>query len=670
MEAMAVGRKTSFLAIVVLVVSVGCCLLLCYGCSPVEPGIWSVGGEDAALGRFEGTLELREDSSGGLEAIRVVRLLDRTSPDGRTIELAWQGRVRTKPINQSLMEFVLTRADFIPRVGSLVRTPSDREPLVVVGSLRESFRRRLTTWYGSYEDPTIAINEEGTFIGSPGTEPIFTAQRFIRTTHREPPAIVKGLLFKFFSTYHALPEVALYVDNAAFKKAVHYHVVERTDFEYYRNHPDRLRIVNKIVDDISIAETEIRANAFRALFHEKARYYQEQLTTRFLGSHGRVENRTAEGTPDPDHDGGLWTGVYGYTQALRYLHTGEPGALEDLRAVVRGMHTLVDIVRETGDIRNFARTLRLAGPPIGGGWVRGQGPFSHLDWKQGGNNDMVHGVFIGMLAGWEALPANDPLRAEIAAHALKLLDLCECLEDRDQHPECPARDGLPLPSVNPGIAHLLAGITNDMPEHVSKGLALLHDPLLELYPRIGGGPFYVFGISDWSGNHLSLVSTISIQRLLRYTDDIELRESWDKASAVAWESLRLLEHPLHAALAAGLDVVDNLVLRDEAISETLWGLRSFPFPKHPYPVDHRIRADFVLSPFPSLPWKLDWETNPGRMQSLIGHGMVESLVDHYFWNGSVFSPGGSAIGPDQSPGVDYLFLYWLARDFGLIGPSD
>ena len=665
------SRATRTNGALVAVLCTAASLLFLFGCSPIEPGVWNVSGTDALLGSFEGTFEIRESPAGGLEAIRVVRLLERAAPDGRTVEVAWTGTIRTKPIlNQSLAEFVLTRADFIPRLGSLVRTEADKDPLVVVGSLRESFNRRLTTWYGSYQDPAFSINEQGTFVGPPGPEPTFRAQRLVRATHREPPPILKDLLFRFFASYHALPDVQKYAADAAFKKTIHYHVVERTDFEYYRAHPDRLRVVNKVVDDISLAETEIRANAFRAPFHEKAGYYQEKLTNRFLGSHGMVENRTREGEPEPDHDGALWTGVYGYTQALRYLNTGDPRALDDLRAVVRGVHTLIDIVRVTGDKRNFARTLRLAGPAVGDGWVRGRGPFSHLDWKQGGNNDMVQGVFIGMIAGWEALPPGDPLRSEISSHALKLLDLCECLEDRDQHPECPGRDGLPLPSVNPGIAHLLAGITNGMPEHVSKGLELLHHPLLEFYPEIGGGPFYLYGISDWSGNHLSLVTTISLQRLLRHTDDAGLAESWERASAKAWEALRLLEHPLHAALAAGLEVIDNPDLREEAISEALWGLRSFPLPKHPYPVDHRIRGDFVLSPFPSLPWKLDWETNPGRMQSLVGHGLVESVADQYFWNGSVFSIGGGGIDPEQSPGVDYLFLYWLARTFSLIGPSD
>ena len=664
----------TFLVLQALLVAV----CMCFGCNDsdsgtpedaaapsIEPGIWEISGIDSLNGPFTGSLEMRETSSGVFEVIRLIRVHDWTYKDGRTIELAWTGTGEKKAVDKALVRFSLTRADFIPYVETISRTEADRTPLVVTASATASRGRGLDLVYSTDEDPGWTIEEEGVFVSSPGSEPLFKMDREVHATHPEANPLGKEVLFKLFESYHALPEVEPYVDNPDFQKAVHYQVVERTDSDYYRSHPDRLRVVNKVLDAVSLAETEIRANAFRAPFHEKAAYYQEELTRLFLGPHGMVENRNDQGKPEPDGDGALWTGVYGYTQALRYRATGEPQALDDLRAVVRGIHTLIDI---TGDPLNFARTLRLADLPLPVGWRQGEGPFAELYWLPGGNNDMAQGVIIGMIAGWDALPQEDPLRPEIAAHSLKLLDLCEFMQERDAG--CPARDGLDLPSTNPGMALLLAGITNDDPDRVGEGLAWLNDCLLKAYAELGGGPFYIHGISDWSGNHLTLVSTLSVQWLLNHTDDEALKDLWLKASGKAWQNLRTLEHPLQAALASGLHALDDPGDQEEARAQALWGLRSFPFPKHSYPVDHRIRADFVLSPYPSLPWKMDWETDRGRMQSLTGHGLVESVVDQYFWNGSVLSIAEGAIGPGQAPGGDYLFLYWLARDLNLIGPSE
>ena len=56
------------------------------GCNPVSPGLYEVSGEDDQLGAFDGTLEIRRDGL-DLEAIRLVRLSDRSTEDGRAIDV-------------------------------------------------------------------------------------------------------------------------------------------------------------------------------------------------------------------------------------------------------------------------------------------------------------------------------------------------------------------------------------------------------------------------------------------------------------------------------------------------------------------------------------------------------------------------------------------------------
>ncbi len=637
------------------------------GCNPITPGVWEISGTDARLGAYAGTLEFTKDDFGRVLITRAIRLEDVVHNDGRTVETVWTGKVTQTAGDPWPALFSLTRADFIPRVGSLERTVEDMDPLEIRARIYPTEDDGLEILYTEAGASEPRIEETGAWVGLPGEEPLFQSGRMRRPAHPPPGLLMKPLLFGLFETYHALPAVQPYVDILAFQLAVHYQIVERTDFDYYREHPDRIRVVNKVVDEISLAETEIRANAFRASFAEKEAHYQEIMESGLLGPHGMVLDRLPPGGhEEPDGDGNLWTGVYAYTQAVRYKHTGNEDALDNLRQALRGILTTMDI---TGDPMSFARTLREDGPPIDGRWRDGEGEFAHLDWMSGGNNDMSKGLLLGMVAGWDALPEGDEVRAQIPSHAMGLLELCEFLEERP--PECGSGDSaLGLPSMNPGIAMLLAGVTNDNPDLVAQGLEALRIPVFMLYAEVGGGPLYLFGISDWSGNHLTLATNTALEWLLARTGDAELEEKWRFATGEAWKLLSTHDHPLHAAKAAALQAFHDPAEQQEAEEEAIWGLRDFPLPKHPYPVDHTIRNGFVLSPFPSLPWKLDWTTNPGRQQALVGHGMVESVVDGYRWNGGPLDIASGGNGDNLMPGVDYLFLYWIARDGGLITAED
>lgn len=639
-------------------------------------GVWQITGNDQQLGPYSGLLELRQRADGGnLDVIRVVHLERYQHQDGRGVDLVWTGTISNSALSGTQIQVALTRGDFITQVGNLKRTPADSQPLQVIGNLQVQ-GNNLAIQYHAPAEPSFAVTETALPYQASGAQPIWQAQRFERDTHgdllpfkldsslkflitlstsksvldmdaleKEP----RDYLFKRFADFHQLPAVQAYVNNPLFKRAIHQQIVDRTDFDFYQQNPKILRVINKVVDAISLAETEVRANAFRASFTDKEKFYQSGLTNEFVGKHGMVfRGIDTAGQEIPDQDGALWTGVYIYTQALRYQMTGEEEALNNVRRSLQGILTLLNI---TGNSSTFARTLRPHANTVTAPWRAGSGEFAAFDWLEGGNNDMAKGVVLGMIASWEVLPNNDPLRSSISGNARRLIKM-----DKFQIDE----------GDNGAMALLLYGITNSgflADVYKGSGQTILRNPLLKEYAKSGGGSFYLFGISDWSGNHLTLTTALCLQRLLSHTNADDLQAWWAEAPALAWERhLQKLEHPLHAALALASGKLTDLNKRKEALEQIQWAQRSFPLPKHNFNVDHRLRADFVMSPFPTIPWKLDWMTNNDRQQSIRAYPLFEQVVDEYRWNDSHFMLQGYGLTDRRVPGTDYLFLYWLARN--------
>ncbi len=637
-------------------------------------GVWRVVGCDRQLGKYHGKLEIKRGAS-GLTFTRMIEPLEAYPGLDRKLNLVWTGRVNRETATPQF-ELSLHRAHFISQLGALSRTAEDAQPLHVTGVVRRFFTRWLKINYRAKQDAAFSAEEYAVRIGPPA-EPLWQTQYSLYATHENPqqpfippdpifagrvesifgtPILDKATLFQFFADYHQLPSVSPYLTRPEFQQSVHYQAIDHTDFAFYRRHPRHLRVVNKVVDPISLAEEHLRADAFSSGLAKKMVYYQRQLDHGGLvPAHGMlVKYVDADGQVADDINSALWTGVYIHTQALRYKHEGDAQALNNIRHSVQGLMTLMDI---TGDPHTFARTLRHTGPPLTENWRRGEAVFSHLDWLDGGNNDMAKGLALGLVAAWNALPVDDPLKPAIAAHAVALLELEVFQVDANAS----------FPSVNPAIAALLAGLTSRNEDLISQGLAWLRTPPMVYLAQQGAGVFYIFGFSDWSANHLASITVLIMQQLLAMTDDVALQALWKDTPQTIWRTLQKVEQPLQAVLALTTGDLADPQQQRMASRQALWGLRSFPLPKRAHSIDYRIRGDFVVSPFPSLPWQRDWLTNVRRLQGITAATLLAHRWDEYVWNDQHFAVSYSGLPAGINlPGADYLFLYWTAVDAGLV----
>lgn len=619
-------------------------------CAQQFEGIYNVTGNEQGRGGYSGQVELRWMGS-DYTFIRTVTY-DTCAWQGYRVATAWEG-VAQETAGTLTVTVSLRRMDFITQAGSVQRTAADAIPVAATGAFVQTDSATLT---GAYFSTEFTITETMTYSSAPGSEPIFQTVRYMLPSHSRAPWWVRRLLFGLFNSYHALPFVAQYYPRPEFQAAIHYMVYDRTDFQFYRSNPNTLRVLNKIIDDVSLAETLCRNNAFRYSLNEKAQLYDENMQACHIepGTGMFVAYDPSANPPyQPTCDCAEWTGSYIASQAFRYRATGEAQALANIIPSLKGLFALVDI---TGDPTTFARAIMNTRGSVSGNWRRGTGEFAQFDWLAGGNNDMLRGLSYGFLTAWEALPETpeyEYLREGIRHRSRGITRYCNV-----------ANDG----GFNEMTWNWLTWYFTGEKEFRWRFQKLAGNPLRILWIALGDGDIQYQGISDWSGHHLCILSLISYNILAQKTGDWRypcMRLGLRRAVL----NIRRTRPALQTIAYFGLG---NPRAGDvEYLKDAIWFLREIPYPKLRYTIDYSLNPGWCISPYPSLPWKLDWTTNPGRRQGLYGYPVFESPrgADEYIWKAAPFDErhGG---GRTEQPGVDYLHAYWLGRCYGVISAKE
>lgn len=622
-------------------------------------GRYDVQGVDASLGAYTGRVELRPGATAGAyDYVREVTY-GQALASGRRLTAVWTGRAVDQ--GQDVQVTVsLRRTGWITRLGSRARTAADMTPQAVTGTLRPDASGGLS---GTLTGGSVSTTEVLRPAGPVGAAPLFQAERRYEPIHGAPPALLKTVLFAVFNGYHNLPALAPYKNDARFRAAVHLNLIDRTGFDWLRARPQELLVVDQVVDPITVAEAEVRRSTFGLRLHEKATLHQADLDSHLFDVTGLVAagaRRTPQGTWEPIEDMStcLWSGVYLYSQALRFQVTSEPAALQQVERLAGVLCDLVEIDPRPGE---FARSLRpINRSPLGGSWHAGAGPFAHLAYHDNGNNDMVKGLILGFLGAWDVLPVGSPVRPRIQAAVREIAD--HWIGSSGASGTSGTRRNSAGNKIALGmLAHWITG--DPAYERIWKGALRKPLALLEL---ASGGTFAAYGIADWSGTHLGVCSRVALVELSR-----RLRTGWQPLFEQSLESsfkfvgkYMRCTLPWSAARAALLNRHG-----DGAAERALWGLREFPYPKPGHAVDRRLDPDWVPSPYPSLPWKLDWMTNPGRQQGLISYPTFMGQPSNYVWRSSPLDAGDGATDVER-PAADYLFVYWMARKGGLISATE
>lgn len=607
-------------------------------------GVWTLSGKDAR-GAYHGQAEVRADGT----FVRAIQYDGVKVEGGRDLHWAFIGKAKGDDAKEMSLDVTLENRGFITERENVKRTAADA-PIAVKGTVKFDAAKGQAT--ATYSGTNVSGEETWEKKTASGTNPIVVVDRTVVAAHDPPSALEKAGFDSTYGSYRELPAVKPYVNRAEFKAAIHGHIVDKTDYEFYRANPNALRVINKSVDAISLGEALSRANAYRKSLAEKAAGFDAEVETEFLdASTGMLLDGAPPGTPRDVHmSAALWTGIYAASQIYRWQVTGDAKVKANVLKTLDGILKLQEV---TGNWKEFARAIRPKRANTALPWRPGAGALSNLEWMEGGNNDMMKGLYIAYALGHDALCKSNPTGVEA--------NLCARIRVNSKH----LADDI---NVDRGTDELdstwlTAVVSNDMFTKVqyqgkAEGAWAIYKTPIEQNTQL-----YAQGTADWSGLNLGFVGNL-FKTILAQSYDVggNGKVTYTKVIEDSWSGLRKQRLPLWNLLQGAYGTTKD----PAAIDDALWRLREMPFPKSEHVVDHRISPDFCMSPYPSLPWKNDWTTTD-RTQALRSVPLFEDAHDIYRFRLEMKYSGDSRA---RAPAADYLIGYWFGRKFNLIKATD
>lgn len=632
----------------------------------MEPGLYQVEGLDPKMGAYSGVAQVLGD-----RLVRKIKYRDFTY-NNYSVELIWTGVV-----SGDAVLFKVRKSQNLTKFEDYELSPDrDLEGFVIRSVVRPNGELDIL---GSQEK-WVHTNK------NPGEHPLWVSERYQILSRGETDNlildVVKKLgLGKVFVNFTKWAQASPLSDRLNISDNHHWHVYDPTDYLFYQNDKTTIRVTNKYINPLSLAEALTKRNAYAPSLAEKAKFFEEETQKYNLNEVGLLEiahiNENKEKVKsEVEGDAALWTGVYVWSQALRFKQDKDPQALKNIRLSLQGLITLIEI---TDNSEEFARTL-IVSPPgetaLGDRLNQGTGPYSNIKWQNTGNNDMIKGIFLAFAVAYPILEENDPLKILISKKTDRLLNL-KAVKERD---------------YNLGIAYGLKALyQNDksvFEDYSNRLLNLLTWTASELNLTHG---FHFESIADWSGIHLTTITSLSQVILSQQLEKKFPRNSLEsylakKIKQQAQERLFKLSETYRSARRDFLTIVAHTFSPEarksahhqKRVQQALWSLKEVPAPRfvgHGV-ADQKRNSDWSLSRWPALPWKLlkgpfrvkDEKEFENRIQGIHSYPIFEALSwgSPYLWKEAPFRV------IDESPknkiyfSADYLILYRIAREGGLI----
>jgi len=611
-----------------------------------------------AMSACEGYNIEGKDSFGHYQA--QVQISDKTSPviildyfkkwNGYSIQGLHRGRLTAGTNDQLVVDFELKRHQFITKLNDIALTKSEFQSSYLIrfhlNKSEVTTCRTISDQDDKREKIEIKKSVENPFL-------VQVADKLL----------ISGVK----KWYLKQPELDPYRQSEDFIHKKFYYVNDFTDLKFYRSHPNFLRFRNIEVNDFTLREVALRNTAYANSITEKADYFENSTFQNNINTLGMFDY-TINDERHSDYDSALWTAMYAASQAMRYNVTKNSEALQRFKNSIQALVTLVDI---TEDQQSFARALMPVHTTtrINDQWKKGSGQYENVYWLPGGNNDMIKGLFLGFIWAYKTLDHRDPLFLKVKK-AVRQLENIKLKR---------------LSQINQVYIQGLNALFYLDQQNYKKFIHfyLSNQNIVDLLGV--DRPFFVDGIADWSGVHLSMVAHLS---LLLITEEIQKKENHfrsayseldmiDRSTVNAAWIIEQIKETLNDSYVAMKNTKrDYLCLMNYSINRSLMKssieqcFASFietpmVLPLDGLEMDRRYNKDFIYSPTPDLPWKAVFERK--SVDKFLGANTHfpkfegDGIDSQYMWKDNAFEILGRKQSGKLMPRIDYLFSYWALR---------
>lgn len=356
---------------------------------------------------------------------------------------------------------------------------------------------------------------------------------------------------------------------------------------------------------------------------------------------------SADGSAVTDYtrcgDSAIWTGHYLAAEAFRYRVTNSPDALTNVRNALEGLSMLMEI---TG-VDVLARCALPANSPYAAS-IASQEAANHVyqatrggqPWIWIGNTsrDQYSGVFFGLGAAWDLVPARE-VRSHIRSVATRLLNRLIATGWNVVMPDLSVSTTF-LIRPDQQLALLQVG------RHVNPA------QFANAYSQMAGGlaatvpiPLGIDAANDHSSYFKFNLDFINLYNLIRLEDNASYRSSYEAGfSEVRLTTdnhlnphFNMIDHALHGANTT----------RD---AETRADLGAWL---------QRPRTDIYVNWNGQIP---SCSTN----EACNPIPVAERPPDDFLWQLDPFQLSGGGQGTIETAGIDYILPYWMARYFGVV----
>ena len=529
---------------------------------------------------------------------RLVKWKDYTY-EGNAVESIWSGKV-----TGSELSFTLTLSNVLTRFENYDATKEELLPKQVIFPISG-----LSSEFAVALKGDGAIKETWTRTQDASSSPLWVDQRssFVGNGDKHPfitmISKIAGI-YKVIEAYRELPQIKAFADREEFKNGSQIWIEDKTDADFYLKNKGILRITNKTVNPLSLAEAVMRKNAYGNTLAYKEEFLRNETESLNLNSAGMLEVARLDSAGHkvgmiPEGDSALWTGMYGWSQVVRYELTKDPKAMANFRKVLDGTLTLIEI---PGDPKQFARSLAVspASETWSDEWVQGTGKYSHLKWMKRGNNDMAKGIFITLALAHKMVDKSEVELIERIKKATKIFPQATAIEER---------------SFNYGIAKGLEALWNKDQESLEtfQNKMLSFSSFISNFTHLDAG-LYIEGIADWSGIHLTMTSIMSqyfvSQELIKvFPDDYFNKKILKKAQASLIELDDVYKNGHRRFVTLVAYAYAPKAHQDKKFEEraraALWTLKEVPAPRFVGNAAAELpkRPDWSISAWPRQPWK-------------------------------------------------------------------